>query len=689
MIRYEWKKLLFGRKGWLLILAFLIAELAGTLLFTQPYDAVLENHRVVYETYLAQVRGPLTEEKREYLESEMERLNTMHQDLEQLKRDYYSGEVTEEEYRKIFDHLAAEDAKYTGFSKLYSQYIFVRESQERSFLYTGGWEVLLTDQEPDYLFLLALIILLTPIFCEEYACRMHEILLTQKKSARYQVLAKVTVSLLLAATLTAMIQLFDLAYCTIHFGLPNGDYSLQSIQSFGGTAKKLTLWQAFWLQFALKELGYLYVAVLILFLSVCLKKFALSLMAGIAFMPIPLLTVTDHNAFLKIPGPWAFAIGSIYLNGGATELNWTELGLLLLVMFAIIGITLYSIHHRNTNWHLKKEMPCKAVLMLWGVVLLLTGCSQSKETFIYNRSTSSWYEADDYVIIGDYDGSTLIDKVTETTHDFPLSALEGETIACGSTFYGVGNAVYYLKTTTHQPSASWDTISTYCDLVKFDLNTMEESVVYQWNEESAWFFGLLDWDNSVPNSFSVELLFIHENDLYYMDTSTFSLNKMDLLTGQYKVVLTSLNSQDIAYDGVNLYYLDSYNRLVIRTIETSKEQAIDEVVASKFLLTSDGIYFLNRRDNSTLYFWDKSIGAVSKISDLETVTIYWSSEYLWTVDGTGMIYRMSHNGKKQAKVDFLERIRCVCNNGNVYFGNLNSEQYYVLEKGSLVPMQID
>ena len=63
MIRYEWKKLLFGRKGLLLIGLFLAAELVG-LFFTQPYDSVLEQHRSVYAEYLSHVNGSLTPEKR-------------------------------------------------------------------------------------------------------------------------------------------------------------------------------------------------------------------------------------------------------------------------------------------------------------------------------------------------------------------------------------------------------------------------------------------------------------------------------------------------------------------------------------------------------------------------------------------------------------------------------------------------
>ena len=212
MIRYEWKKLLFKRRGLGLIAAFLAAQ-AVLLLFVRPYDEVLERNRTVYESYLTQVEGPLTAQKRAWLEAEMERLDSVHQELEQLKMDYYSGDISEEDYRSGFDRLQPEDAKYTGFSKLYSQYIYVRESADRSFLYTGGWETLLTDWEPDYLMLMLLILLLTPIFCEEYACNMDDILRTQKHSARHHVGAKLAVALCLTGALTAVVQMMAGLLC--------------------------------------------------------------------------------------------------------------------------------------------------------------------------------------------------------------------------------------------------------------------------------------------------------------------------------------------------------------------------------------------------------------------------------------------------------------------------------------------
>ncbi len=359
MFLYEWKKLLLRRGGIWLLLLFFVGEIAISVLFRQPYDRVLEQNREVYDRYLSSVNGPLTQEKQDYLEAEMDRLNDVHVQLNQLNSDYYQGKIPQDEYRTQLEELTQQDADYTGFAKLYNQYIYVREVPERRyFLYTGGWERLMTDWEPDYLLLLVLVLLMTPVFCEEYESRMDQILLTQKRSAGAQVLWKAAAVGSLTVLLTAAAQLCRVVtYAT--YGLPNGSYPLESLVSFGGSVKGLSILQGFFLQFALKELGYLYCSLTILVLSVLLRKFALTLMAGLIALPLPFLTLRDTFVLVPIPGPWALTVGTVYLAPsqeliGFTEMTPLQLGLFLLAVAVLMGLLFFYVWWNNTNWAIKR-----------------------------------------------------------------------------------------------------------------------------------------------------------------------------------------------------------------------------------------------------------------------------------------------------------------------------------------------
>lgn len=699
MLRYEWKKILFNRRGIWFIVVFLVAELLGILFYTRPYDRVLEENRAVYESYLAPVTGSLTPEKRESIEAEMERLNRVHLEMEQLKRDYYSGKVTEEEYREKFDTLVADDERFVGFSKLYTQYIFVREQPNRAFLYTGGWETLLTAQEPDYLFLLLLVILLAPVFCEEYASRMHEILLTQKKSARYQVLTKVAVALILSAALTAVLQLAELVYCAARFGLPHGEFSLQSLRSFGNAEKALTLWQAFWLQFALKELGYLYAAVWVLFLSVWFQKYALTLMAGIASLALPFLTVESNDVFLRIPAPWALSLGSIYLNGSKShtdsqtgqtvttvaELPFGELGLLVVCVVAIMALMLLFIRQKNTNHQLKRG---KLGLLLCAGALLLSGCGETETPVIYNSTASGWCETDDYMLMNTQFSSYFIDKDADVWYPMPLDAAAEDTVSVRSNYFCAGGKIYYVRATALHPSAGIDSsLSQSYVLAQLDAQKLTETVRFQWDTERKWFFGLLDRESTQPNPFMVNTFFIHGNDLYYEDQGEGAWCRMDLTTGSWEMFLDP-NGLNVAYDGENIYYTDVYNRLVIRDLNSGHETVLDDLVTEKYLLTPEGIYFLNRRDNHTLYRWDAAQSKAVKLDDTVAYELHYDGDYLWVQSRTdGNLYRMNHDGSGRTVVEAPGYLCCV--GENLYFQDIDTGTLYAMDRHTLSTREVN
>lgn len=696
MFRYEWKKLLHYRRGALLIALFLVAELLGLLLFTQPYDKVLEENRAVYDSYLALVEGPLTEDSREYIEGEMDRLNTVHRQMERLKTDYYSGAVTEEEFRTQFEALVGDNSAYTGFARLYRQYIFVRETEIRSFLYTGGWEVLLGNREPDYLFLLLLVFLLTPVFCQEYGSQMDQILLTQKKSSQCQWQVKVLMVLTLTAVLTAVLQLFRLGYCAVVYGLPHWEYTLQSLNSFGTTEKIMTLWQAFGLQFALKEIGYLYCAVIILFLSVFFKKFNLALMAELAILPLPLLTVSEHTAFLRVPGPWALTIGGIYLDPSVeymdprtnlpvtvvAEVSWQELGLILIGAALIMGLMLGYIRRKNTNYHTKSHGR-KKIAALAVAALLLCGCAPAQKEVVYNSANAGWFENDNFLVFSyGLDQSLYLDKQTGQIRDFPLSAYTGETASAKGYFYEENGALYYLKSTDLHPYGGSEALQTVDVIAKMDTRTLEETVYYQWASDPSWFFGLLELPSTEESAFYIGEFFLHGEYIYYLRNSEFY--RMDRFTGTYEQYMMLPNVTNLAYDGQHVYYTDNYNRLVLRNLDSGEERILEEVVADDFLLTPEGIYFLNRRDKNTLYYWDETAGEVYKLDDTPAYQLYGDKNYLWlTAIEDLSLYRVNHAGTERTKLDCPGYICCVPSGGKLYMEDYETNSIYEVDKETL------
>ncbi len=642
MLHYELRKILLRRGGWFLALGLLVTQ--GVLLyFTQPYDRELENNRAAYEQYLQQVSGELTDEKRCFLETEMIRLEQNRVNMESLKNDYFNGNVSEAEFRESFEEYAPGEEAYTGFTKLYAQYIFVREDPDRYFLYTGGWEVLLTNWKPDILFLLVLVLLLTPVFCEEYASGMDQMLLTQKRSAKLAVPAKIATAVLVTGTLTAILQLCALIYVDLFFGLPHGDYSLRSLMTFGSLSVDLNLWQAFWLQFGVKELGYIYMAVLILLLSVLLKRVSITLIAGIVLIPLPHLAMQKIESFITLPGPWSLAVGSIYLQ------NDVFLAILPQIVMQAIGIIvgmIWIISCKNTN-HQVQKVHWKRLLFLTVPTLLLTGCTHKSDCQIcYNSVDAQFYETERFKIEMEYGedaldpGYTLLDKMSGKRMAFPLDVLNGQSISCGWNVYGEGNCIYYIKTTTiYEEPLTNGRATSFDTLVELDMNTMQEQVLYQWNQETRWFFGLLDRPAWEPGQ--VRLLFLHDGDMYYAENE--AICRMDLATGAWEVFSDDRGSVDIAYDGEYFYYLDQYNCLNRKSLDTEMNHILEDIVTDRFLLTPDGIYFLNKQDGNALYLWNEDTATPCKICEETAMYMQWRNGALLLTSWDGRIFTLSEN----------------------------------------------
>lgn len=690
MFHYEWKKLLIYRKGLWLITLLLVTELLGLLLFTSTYDKILENNRDIYDAYLQQVEGPLTQEKRDYIEDEMLRLNTVHYKLEELKSKYYTGEVSEEKYRAEYDMLAAEDQYFQGFSKLYTQYIYVREQENRSFLYTGGWEVLLGNRDADYLYLLVLVFLLAPLFCQEYGSQMDQIGVAQKKSAHCLWRVKLSIALLLTAALTALLQVFDLAYCAMRFGLPNWNYSIQSLVSFGAVEKALPLWKAFVLQFLLKEIGYLYAAISVMFTSVMVRKYPLTLMICLVCLPLPLLAVQNTAAFVRIPGPWAMTVGSVYLQGSGqylgsniypyTEVRWIELLAVTLCSSAVMVCMILIIRQKNMNYHGRFPKRMASVMILL-VVLILSGCSSDNEQVIYNSKESNWAENQQYLVFSDTEDTLILDKQSNTYQSFPMDAFGEETVFNQPYFYCNDHTLYYLQSIRQKKSAGLDVYRQQDTLMSLDLQTMRCRAIYHWKSDSQWFFGLLQKNSWEPQANLYSSFFIHDRYLFLLGNNT--LVRMSLNTGKYEDFLTLTNACNVAYDGKNIYYMDAYSRLVIQDLDIGSLRIVEEVAAKDFLLTPEGIYFLNMRANGSLSYWDETSGAVKQLDTSEGYALHWDSKYCWVETMEGLI-RINHDGSDRTTVDYPGHLVCITDSNSFFSTDYITGTIFMVKKDTFL-----
>ena len=162
-----------------------------------------------YEWYLERVKGACTDEAAAFLEQEAAAIAEANSTRRDLLEQYYSGEITEEQYEQKSAALDTITENENGFEVVYQQYLYVCENKDNHyFLQTNGWSGLFGNSTLDFPLFLVVLLLATAVFCSEYSCQMDALILTSKeglKSTRYKLLI-IVASVLSICFLTALIR---------------------------------------------------------------------------------------------------------------------------------------------------------------------------------------------------------------------------------------------------------------------------------------------------------------------------------------------------------------------------------------------------------------------------------------------------------------------------------------------------
>ena len=135
-----------------------------------------------------------------------------------------------------------------------------------------GWETLLSNSLPDFLLLLTLIIVLTPLFCYEYENEMDMLLLSSSKGKYQTGVVKLAIAAILAALITLSFTVIEYVSLVWNVGMDNGTFPLQSLPFFASSSYDITLNQALFLLICIRMIGAILFAGWICFISISSKK---------------------------------------------------------------------------------------------------------------------------------------------------------------------------------------------------------------------------------------------------------------------------------------------------------------------------------------------------------------------------------------------------------------------------------
>ena len=676
LLVYEIKKMFFHQKGLLFICLFFIISAANLVLFDTPKNPEVETNLQQYSYYLHQINGPLSDETERFFANESKRISDANVALEKAYNDYYDGSISTDEWHSISEPLKEIVKNEHGFKVIYDQYTYIRENPaNRYFLSTNGWDGLLSTDRLDLLFLLLLLVLVTPVFCSEYASEMDSLHMTVKKGTRVHAVSKVALVLLTVIVLCLLTSLCKYGFFQVKYGLENGNYPLQSLSYYGTSTKNSTLFSAFiWLS-TMKAFGNVSFSLLIMLVSVWTKKYALTLFSSTAVILLPYYGLSKESIAYFLPGPLGFLIPAGYFRGSGHEYNvvtdqmdvtfeeisiYAMLILFMITLVLCIGAVIMIILQHTNMWSMKKRSrwlrSSSVLIILCVAVPALAGCTNNRhqEKYdIYNHSSRQSFENKHYRFYIDesnLEDSKIVfeDKKTGEKRDFIRNPMQSLT-KVENFLYGNGPFVYYMKRDSEKLrgfSYRFEELGKI-SIMEVDTATFDERVIFEKNLHSSKdnFLGLHSSDNDESSLYTgIDSFFLDESSIYFVYSD--KIRRADRLTGKSDVIIHAPLLRSVAYDGRHIYFLNEKYKIMKYDTKTDTKKVVPDIVATFFVLTDKELLFINRKDQYKIYGLDLSNSRVRKITDKSVLNFTCDDQYIFYESRDDLMkYRIDRDGE--------------------------------------------
>lgn len=640
---YEIKKIMLHQKGLCYIVLVLLLGTIWLVASDNPYNSAMEQYKSEYEWYLEKVNGYCTDESSLYLEQEAERIAEAKGKKSYLLESYYDGKISESEYKKESQEIGKVLEHQNGFEVVYQQYLYTCENEKnRYFLQTNGWTGLLGGGTLNFVLFLGILLIVTPVFCSEYSCQMDALILTSKegrKSSLHKLLIVISGVLLMCVS----ISLIEYGFYSLKYGLPNGNYPIQSLSYFAGSNKSITLFEGYVYIGLLRLFGSVFLAMLLMFISVLAKKYAVTLLAGAVSVIIPYVGLSKTIIY-RLPLPLPFLLGTDFFAGdivsndaftGDEKIVFAEIHTItLLILFSVsvflcILAAAWILRSNSNKWQMKtrKMRNVQALAIILSFVLTMTGCSDNRKSqnFIYNSSAE--YDCMGYEITQDAETFDYYLKNASTGEMLHLvrspmfGAFSDEEKVCA--FCVCPPYLYYTTSVTESyvnRIGNYNSSITKVSVVELNLDTFEEKIVFEQITNSGrslfgidyetgdkWKFLEFHHDFFINND---SIFFIGNDGITEVNRFTKGITKFDIPT-----------SGNISFDGENIFYKNEQSVLTRYHVLSGETFTYEKVVAYDFCMDEQSIYYISRTDGNRVYSCNKDGNNKRLISDTPAMSV--------------------------------------------------------------------
>ena len=611
MMCKEMHKFFVRQKAFFWIFIFI-----GIKIFSMWYslDTDKTESMMSYDTYLEKLGGRLNEEKAEYITGCYNRLNEAAKDINDLEDCYEQGYITKEIYLQQLNGISEIKKEQETIRLFYNKYQYALENpKERYIVDEHGWEELLTKERIDYLLVVLLFLITVPVFCMEYETEMNYLHLCSKNGRTKLTVIKIILLLVVSGILSFIFNLIEFLLYKHAYGMNFGYAPIQSLSFFKESHYTLTFLQVWKLIMVSRILGTVFLSLMIMAVSVIVRKNLLSIIVNALLVIIPV--ILSDNAKLKylLPLPTGLLYGTGYFFPDIYDYQFVEqkvemgvekyvsfssftrhrLYLLLILFVTVMCVLMGVIVWKYTGLKLLniKRKNVAVFLVFCMTTVGMYGCSDvddriSEEFYKNSYSTSASITQQYYFYV---DGSKIIGQDMETGESFSVirDVFEQQSSDSGYmiSIFTTDKYLYYAKDGENR-----------IQIFRVDLTDFSEKCLY--NKSYDFSAGERFWD----------LIFVSKENFFVHDSVSGCYFYISRRSGKWSS-LGNVGFLTLGEYGDKVYFVNSNSQLVEYQINTGEEAVYSEinlrspysVKSSSYYIFDGYCYYTNMLEHDYIY----------------------------------------------------------------------------------------
>ena len=309
----ELYKIFIKRKLIVLFVAVLLLECVGAFSSFEKSTVMDVDSLSVYNQYMNEYGGELTQEKREIIEHLIETTRRSDALKSEIRNEYLKGEISLEEYKSGLKKIQEDTKGEEGFFNFVSAY-YNAVNLGINLADSHIWDVLFGYGGIDFLLVISIVMMVIALTVYDDETGTNQLKYSLKKGKSFLILVQIITAIMISFVFSAFVFAGRFVIASVFFNLDGFSNPLNFSGIFSFTPWNLTLIEGYFYISLIKTGGYVYLSLLTMLIGQLCRSSLYSIFAGVVSVYIPGYILTDVWGKYMLPIPSSLLSGNGYFS---------------------------------------------------------------------------------------------------------------------------------------------------------------------------------------------------------------------------------------------------------------------------------------------------------------------------------------------------------------------------------------